>query len=214
MSTVFSVDVRPLTKGFSDLKRKQLPYATALALTATAGHIGVAWQDEMLDVLDRPTPFTLKSVGVRGARKTRLIASVFVKDIASEYLAPYVFGGLHSLGKKKGLLTPIGVPVNAYGNLPRNKLAQLKNRSGVHVGAVKLRSGQVVNGVWKRPTNAARRRAGRQGGSAALKLLIRFDDPQPVTQHLDFRGRAEAAIRAHFVPEFSRALAKALATAK
>lgn len=215
MDVEYAVDLKALTKGFDDVFKRQLPYATSLALTATAGHVGIGWQDEMRAVLDRPTPFTLGSVAVQPARKTTLIARVYVKDIAANYLEPFVDGGVHYLGQKKGLLTPKNVPLNAYGNLTRNKLAQLKARNNVVVGPVKLRSGQVVNGVWQRPTASARRRLakGKEGG-APLKLLIRFSDPQQVTQRLDFAGRAEAAVRTHFASEFAKAWAHALATAK
>lgn len=216
MDVAFRVDTSGVKAGLDDFAKKQLPFATALALTSTAGYVGQGWQDEMRDVLDRPTPFTVGAVAVIPARKTTLIATVYIKAVAAEYLAPFVFGGVHFLGQKRGLLTPKAVPLNAYGNLSRNKLAQLKNRKNVHIGAVRLRSGQVVNGVWQRGTPAARKRLARAGGDGGgtLKLLIRFSDPQRVTQRLDFAGRAEIAVRTHFVEELGKGLARAMASAK
>lgn len=216
MDVAFRVDTRGVKAGLDDFAKKQLPFATALALTSTAGYVGEAWQDEMRDVLDRPTPFTLGAVAIRPAHKTRLIATVFIRPVAAQYLEPFVEGGVHFLGKKRGLLTPKAVPLNAYGNLSRNKLAQLKARKNVHIGAVRLRSGQVVNGVWQRSTKATRKRLAKAGGDGGgtLKLLIRFSDPQRVTQRLDFAGRAEIAVRTHFVNELGKGLARALASAK
>lgn len=208
-------DLRPdlsnLGKGLDEVQRKQLPYALSLALTATAGHVGEGWQDEMRSGLDRPTPFTINSVGIVPARKTRLIATVYIKDIAANYLAPFVDGGPHFLGGKKGLLTPKNVALNAYGNLTKGKIAQLKAKSNVYVGALKLRSGQVVNGVWQRPKAKGR---SKSAGPAHVKLLVRFSDPQDVTQRIPFQARAEAEFVNYFVAEFGDAFAHAMATSR
>jgi len=223
MQIVIKTDLRAFTKGMRDIAKRQLPFAMAQALTATAGRAGLEWQDEMRQRLDRPTPFTINAVAVRGARKSNLTATVYIKDIASQYLEPFIAGGPHFLGGKQGLLTPKAVPLNAYGNLSRGKLAALKAKPGVFVGPVTLKDGQVINGVWQRPVpkgaNTVRRRGaaaapGALQGARTLKLLIRFSDPKPVTQHLDFQGRAEAAVRKHFEAEFAKAFAKAMASAK
>lgn len=236
MTLEFRLDLSGYRKDMDAIVRKQLPFAQAQALTMTAGHVGLAWQDEMKGELDRPTPFTLNAVAVRPARKSNLTATVYVKDIAATYLEPFVDGGPHALGSKKGLLTPKNVALNAYGNLTRNKLATLKGKGNVFVGAVKFKSGEAVNGVWQRGARGSRR--GRMGGlrpggygtkgshnlkhnramglSAAttLKLLIRFSDPLPVTQRLDFRGRADVTVRDEYAAAFAKALANALATAR
>lgn len=207
MELAARVDLPLLRKGLKDVQRKQIPFATSLALTSTAGHAAVGWQDEMRAVLDRPTPFTLGAVAVRPARKTRLIATVYLKDVAAAYLEPYLEGGPHFLGGKRGLLTPKNVPLNAYGNLTRGKLAQLKGRQGVYLGGVKLRSGQVVHGAWQRL-------GGRAKGGHHLKLLIRFSDPLAVTQRLDFVEPTKRAIAEHFNDEFAKAFNHAMATAR
>lgn len=233
MEIVLKTDLRAFQRGMDDVAKRQLPFAIAQALTATAGHAGLAWQKEMQTELDRPTPFTVNSVGVMGARKSNLTARVFIRQVASQYLTPFVEGGPHFLGAKKGLLTPKAVPLNAYGNLSKRKIAQLKAKGNVFAGPVRLKSGQVVSGVWQRPDRGYRRdriEYGTKGSHhikhneaqglvghnnrTTLKLLVRFTDPLPVTQRLDFQGRAEAAVRAHFEPEFAKAFALAQATAK
>lgn len=234
MQIEIKTDLKAWSKSMSDIQKKQLPFAIATALTATAGRAGLDWQDEMRKRLDRPTPFTVNSVAVKPARKSNLVATVLVKDIASNYLEPFVDGGPHFLGGKRGLLTPKNVPLNAYGNLSKGKLAALKARQGVFIGPVTFKNGQTINGVWQRGQVGTRRgrllRAGKYGTKGAnnlksnaakgltalttLKLLIRFNDPQPVKQRLDFQGRAEAAVRKHFEAEFAKAFTHALATAK
>lgn len=213
MQPEFRVDVSQLSKGLNEVARKQLPFAMSLALTATAGELGLHWQDEIESELDNPTPFTVKSPAVRPARKSNLTATVYIRDVAAQYLAPFLDGGPHFLGGKRGLLTPKNVAVNQYGNLTRNKLATLKGKSGVYVGKVRLKNGEMISGVWQRPSAAAVRRASKDK-PAGIKLLIRFSDPLPVKQHLRFYERAAQMVPKAFANYFAEALDHALATAK
>lgn len=207
MEAQLKVDLSGLTKGMNEVQRKQLPFAMAMTLTEVAGHVGLGWQDEMKAGLDRPTPFTLNAVAVMPARKTRLISTVLIKDIAAEYLAPFVDGGVHALGRKRAILAPKNVGLNQYGNLPRTKVATLKGKPGVYVGPLKLRSGAVVSGVWQRPT-------AKRNGPTHLKLLVRFADPLPVEQHLPLKERALTDVARAFGPAFAKNFNHAMATAR
>ncbi|MDA5503284.1 hypothetical protein PGS44_17235, partial [Yersinia ruckeri] len=80
--------------------KKQIPFAAAQALTSVARQIAAAQKVGMQRNLDNPTPFTVNSVGSFGARKDRLQARVFVRDIAAGYLEPFEFGGVHKLNGK------------------------------------------------------------------------------------------------------------------
>ncbi len=218
-------DVKRIERELSRLAYRQAPFAAALALTELARLVQQEEVKAMTEVLDRPTPFTLRSVGMRGARKDDLEARVFVKDIAAAYLEPFEFGGVHSLGAKRALLVPKQIGVNQYGNLPRGTLARLKGRSNIFIGSVTFKqSGQTVSGVWQRPVNGGRRGGGsgtkgntqnQIGGSrTGLKLLIRFEDPQPVHQRLEYRERAKRVVAANFNRVFGQALRRAIATGK
>ncbi|HGJ5864071.1 MAG TPA: hypothetical protein ACHBX2_07850, partial [Arsenophonus nasoniae] len=68
--------------------RKQIPFATAQAMTKVVRKIEQAQKVALQRQLENPTPFTLKSVGSKGARKDDLHAKVFVRDIAASYLEP------------------------------------------------------------------------------------------------------------------------------
>lgn len=199
-------DVKRIERTLSDLAYKQMPFATAKALTALAKIVQVGEQQAIGSVFDRPTPFTVNSVGVRAARKDNLEALVFVKDIAAAYLAPYEFGGSNKLNSR-ALLMPVNTPLNQYGNLAKTKLAQLKAKGNVFVGKVKGKGGEEINGVWQRVKAA-------KGKPAGVKLLIRFADAHPATQHLDYRKRAELLVRSNFNREMGIALARAIATAR
>ncbi|MDR5813332.1 hypothetical protein QCE62_06965 [Caballeronia sp. LZ033] len=213
-----------MSRAFNDLERKQLPFATATALTSLAKLVRDEEVDNLAHTFASPTPFTLRSVGVTAARKATMQSTVYVKDIAAAYLQPYEFGGVHKLNGR-ALLNPKNTRLNQYGNLPRNTLARLKSQSDVVVGSVTFKSsGETVSGVWSRPPKeqqVATKRAGRRGknGNLAvkrggLKLLIRFGDALPVHEHLDYRARAAAIINKNFDREFSIALRKAMTTAR
>jgi hypothetical protein len=188
-----------------------MPFATAQALTAVAREVKEAEKAALPSIFEKPTPFTMNSLGVIPARKENPVAQVFIKDIAAAYLAPYEFGGKNKLNSK-ALLKPIQQPVNQYGNLPRTKLSQLKGQAakgkrGIFLGKVKGKNGQEIDGVWQRIPAA-------KGQASHLKLLIRFTDAHEARQHMDWFNRAEQIVRRSYSREFGKALAKALATAK
>lgn len=200
------VDAKAIERSLSDFAYKQMPFATAQALTSLAKIVKGGEQEAMKSVFDRPTPFTVNSVGVIPARKDSLQALVFVKDIAAAYLKPYEEGGTNKLNSR-ALLRPANAPLNQYGNLAKTKLAQLKAKGNVFVGKVRGKGGQEINGVWQRIP-------ARGGKPASVKLLIKFEDAHPVTQHLDYRSRAEQLVRSNFNREMGKALAKAVASSR
>lgn len=213
-------DFDGIARTLNDAQRKQLPFAVATTLTALANIVRDDERDNMFRTFVSPTPFTLNSIGVIPARKTRQVATVFVKDIAAAYLMPYEFGGVHKLAGR-ALLNPKDIPLNQYGQLPRGTLAKLKNDPNVFIGSITFRkSGDTVSGVWQRPPLAQQKATrGRKKGVPApaqvgLKLLIRFGEALPVREHLDFRKRANAIVRRHFQTEFRKALAYAMSTAR
>lgn len=228
MAVAFAIDVsadlKALTKSLSLLERQQLPFAISQALTAVAKIAQAEEKAAMPEVFDRPTPFTVNSVAVKGARKSDLEARVFIKDIAAAYLEPYEFGGNHKLiGRGKTWLNPKDrTLLNQYGNLNKSAMQRLEARPDVFVGTIKTKSGEQIGGVWQRPQNAkVIKRSGKRGVAVRganttghLRLLIRFGDAMPVRRHLEFGERALESVDANFAREFDKAMAKAVATAK
>lgn len=216
-------DFAKLSRSLSDIARKQIPFATAQALTAVARNVQAAEKEAIRNTFDNPTPFTVNSVGVRGATKATMTAVVFVKDIAAAYLEPFETGGAHKLNSR-ALLNPKGVNLNQYGNMPRGALARYRGRKDVFVGAVTFRkSGQTVSGVWQRPDYGQRRDGGKgtkgalkdaHGVKSGLKLLVRFGDALPVKERLGYRERAQRIIERTWNKEFGRALGRAMGSAR
>ncbi|UAN61552.1 hypothetical protein [Serratia sp. JSRIV006] len=211
--------IKELSAQLKNIK-KQVPFATAQALTSVARKIEAAEKVAFQRHLDNPTPFTVNSVRSFGARKNSLTAKVFVMDTAASYLEPFEFGGQHKLNSQ-ALLNPKNIKLNKYGNLTRNKMTQLKAKPDVFVGAV-----GGANGVWQR-TKAKKGKKGkkRRKRSAngtrqprmkmpAPKLLIQFGDALSVKPTLGYFDRAQAMASALMPTELSRAMAEAMRTAK
>lgn len=205
--------------------RKQIPFATAQALTSVARKIEAAEKTAFKRHLENPTPFTVNSVRSSGAKKSNLKAKVFVMDTAASYLEPFEFGGQHKLNSQ-ALLNPKNIKLNKYGNLPRNKITQLKAKPDVFIGELSTRYGSGVNGVWqrkkalkgkkgkkrlKRSANGTRRERQKQ---RPPKLLIRFGNALEVKEHLGYFDRANRMAAALMPLALSQAITEAMRTAK
>lgn len=199
--------------------KKQIPFAMAQAMTSVVRQIESAQKTAFQRHLENPTPFTVNSVKSVGAKKTNLVAKVFVMKTAASYLEPFEFGGEHKLNGK-ALLNPKNIKLNKYGNLTHNKMAQLKAKPNVFIGDV-----DGTNGVWQRTKakiskKGKKRRKRSVNGSRqsrvkmpAPKLLIRFGDALPVNPTLGYFERANEMASALMPGELSRAIAMALKTA-
>ncbi|MDE1478623.1 hypothetical protein KKJ01_10380 [Xenorhabdus bovienii] len=200
--------------------RKQIPFAMAQALTSVARDIEKAQKVALERRLENPTAFTVKSVRSQGARKDNLTAKVFVMPTAASYLEPFEVGGVHKLNGA-ALLNPKNVKLNKHGNLPRNKLSQLKGKQDTFIGEL-----DGVNGVWqrkkakkvkkgkkrlKRSSNGTRRERPKQ---RPPKLLIRFGDALPVDPVLGYQERAQQMAQSLMPAAINQALDEAIRTAK
>ena len=222
---MFTLDVRKamggLTRDLAAFERSQIPFAAAQMLTATARDVAAAETKALSTTFKNPTPFTLRAFGVVGARKSNLTARVFAKDIQAAYLDPYEGGGLQVLNGKHAILTPRDLATNQYGNIPRGKLQSLKGRPDIFIGEVKTKAG-IVGGVWQRVnvTRTGGVKRGKHQGRAyhpvagRLKLLVQFTKPAQVTHELGYQSRAAAVVDRSLRPNWDRALAAALASAR
>lgn len=127
-------------------RREQMPFAIALALTKTAGLVKDAERKEMIDVFDKPTPWTLNSVGTKPATKEDLSSIIFLKDRSGvstgtpsdEYLSPQIKGGDRALKPFEYAFRSVGVlpsshfmvpgqgaKLDQYGNMARGQIVQI-----------------------------------------------------------------------------------------
>lgn len=209
-------NVDQATKSLTELQERQVPYAAARTVNDLAKLAQEAEKKAMPSVFDKPTPFTVNSVGVTLAKKAMPVASVFVKDKAAQYLSPFEFGGKQFLGGKPADLVPVNAAPNSYGNLPRGKIQQLLARPDCFQGMV-----HGVYGVWQRPAPAqaapvkGRRRADKLANTTGkLRLLVAYRAPALTKKRLNFGARGQQIVAANVDAVFDANLRKALATAR
>ena len=128
-------NVREVSRWLDDVQKKQLPFATVLAMTLTAREVRTEEIVVMNRVFNNPTPYALNALKVTPATKKSMVASVEFKEFkgkgtpAKRFLNPEVHGGLRSRKSHERQLAPFmagkrytapakGYPLNAYGNVP------------------------------------------------------------------------------------------------
>ncbi|SHJ68737.1 hypothetical protein SAMN02745194_03121 [Roseomonas rosea] len=199
-------DFEPVTRGLDDLAKRQVPFATARALTSVAQTAAVANRRALPSVFDRPTPFTMNAFGVQAARKGKPVARVFVKDKQAEYLKLQETGGTRQpersrqggTGKGQAIVIPRAIKRNAFGNMARGALASVKRRKDTFIGKTPGGTG----GFFRRMAD---------GALQPLAIFVRAAKYKP---RLGFQARTAKVVRTASLPAFREALAKAIATAR
>ncbi|MFP4895807.1 hypothetical protein [Paraburkholderia sp. EG304] len=215
----FKAKVDAVSLKLDNLARRQLPFAESRTVTELAKLAAQAEKKTIPEVFESPTPFTVNSVAVQGAKRGLPIARVYVRAAAAQYLAPYEYGGVQFLGQKPADLVPVGAAVNQYGNLPRGLIRRYLNRPDVFIGAVRTKGGELY-GVWQRAATSQPgkiRRAPRglaPNTTGKLKLLVAFHAPVETKKRLEFSARGQSVVLANFDRVFGRELGKAIATAR
>jgi hypothetical protein len=176
-------------------QQKQVVYATAVALTRTAQDAARDVEKELPQVLDRPKPFTVKSIAWKSASKATLTSEVYIRPAAAAYLAPLITGG-KVLPKKRALLEPGTIKLDQYGNIPRNAITRLRARKDVFSGQVRG-----IAGLWQRTKRG-------------LKLLVRYEPAFQKRKQFPFADMVRRSVQRNWQRNFERELSKAMATAR
>jgi hypothetical protein len=150
------VDLRDAERYLTGLRKDQIPFATAYALTQTAKQAQKNIVDTMQRVFDRPKPYTLNGTYVKPATKRDLTAIVKLKDgyfgespntkkgTADQYLRAEVQGGQRrNTAFEKALIfngvMPPGyfaiptkfAPKDPYGNVPPGFYTRVISQLGI-----------------------------------------------------------------------------------
>jgi hypothetical protein len=177
-----TIDIKGLAQVQDQIKefsQRRLNAAIATGLTRTAIDVRDAVQVDMRQSLDRPTPYTLRSLFVLPAKADRLSAETYFKSNtggsdtpATKYLLPQVDGGSSRTVKRferalqaKGAMPAgwhavpgVGARMDAFGNISRGQLVQILSQLGTELTAGFSRT--ISRDPRKRI--AAQRRAGGQ----------------------------------------------------
>lgn len=135
-------DIKEATRWLNDIQRKQIPFATSVAINNTAKDVQDALAGETR-VFDRPKPLTKKGTFLQRSTKANLTAVVGLKQRqyggpVNEYLQAEVDGGRRADKRSEILLQRAGIlPVgyqtrpgsgarlDSYGNMSRGQIVQI-----------------------------------------------------------------------------------------
>lgn len=205
-----------------DAVGRQMPFVIAKALTNTAQDVQRALRDAMLRQFDRPTPYTVGTIGADGrirngatyvkpATKQTLQAEVRLKDEAfkgtpaNKYLAPEVLGGPRNIKRVERLLSSKGIlpqgmsivpasgaQLDGFGNPSRGQYSKILAQLGANLDQ------------YQNESKASRKRAAsrRRKGAAPVG---RYFVPGPKDKQLEpgiwqrFGFKAGSAVKPIFL---------------
>lgn len=226
-----------------EVNRRQLPFAIQTGLNALAERIRRGERDVMRQRFDRPTPYTLDSLYIRYATKSRLAAEVRIKDEAFKaapaalWLNSEIVGGGRNKKRSERMLankglgrywTPAsGAVLDGYGNVGRgfiikmltalkahSEVGYVANRSKSKRSQRKARNFDIFIGSPNgEPAGVWQRVSGGFGAGLKPLMWIHHEAPQ-YRVRFPFEKVAANIYRAHAPTEFERAVRHALATAR
>jgi hypothetical protein len=208
---------------FTKNYRKQLPFASSVAINNTAFDVKTALGKGTLGAFDKPTNFTQKAFLVKKSKKTALVSHIFAKDKASKYLRYGVkggvrlpkgfelyFGGLKNDGtippKSFFIPTPL-VKTDKHGNVTRITLKKITKgisgnpRGGFFIGTPAHNQGKPP-GIYRRSRKQL------------FPYFIASTNKPNYQSIFNIEQIAGKVVQRRFDQHFDKAMSKAIATAK
>ncbi len=204
-------DTKRVKRFLSNVQKKQIPFATARAITQT---LNVAKKDVLKQLdkdIDRPVPFTRRGFRVDGANKQTLTGRLFILPKQHEYLRFQIFGGVR---KPKGVALalrpakpgPGRIRLNRFGNIPPGQMA----RAQLAKGAFSATIGGVA-GIWKAPTKT---KSGKLRKGSRMQLLLAYERQAVYRPRYRFFERGQNSIRVNWPRIFEKSFRDAIRTAR
>jgi hypothetical protein len=222
-----SVDTRQVQAALTKAA-KQLPYAMAQAINATARQAAADVNKAMPSTFAHANRFTQMAVGTPTlATKASLSATVAIKPLQAQYLGLEIAGGTrtpasNTRSQSQALVLPgKGTAPLAYGAVKRiaqQAAADRARRQAVAAGT--RRRGKLTGsdaGVFEMSGHGPFGGAGgffRRLPGHHITRLISFEATASYKPKFDFKGQVLASVMGNFPGAFERELAKALATAR
>lgn len=205
---------------FINNNKKQLPFATSLALNDTGFDMRNAFNKGTLSVFNAPTSFTQKAFLTTKSKKRNLIVHVFAKDKAGSDAARYLrfgvqggarppkgfekyFSGLKNDGTLGSYFIPSNVKRDGFGNVTRATLKKISS---------KVSSNKAFIGT---PRNSSRP-AGiyERDGDKLITRFVSVNNRPTYTGRFNLQTIGDKVIRRRFEQHFNKAMTKAIATAR
>ena len=197
-------NIKEVTKWTTDAQKKQIPFATAMAINKTLGigkgnrmkGLDRTMQKQMNQKLDRPMARTTKAFYRIPAKKMSLTGTLGFVDWANNFMIYQVEGGVRSTGKN------IPVPF-----VPNARLNKFGNITGKRTGLIKKKN-QFFGSFGKAEGVFERQR------DNSVKLITAFEQSVTYEPKLPFYKIARKYSNAVIDKNFAFAFDKALRTAK
>ena len=188
-------NVKEFTRGLDRVQKKQVPFATARALTWTA-------QDAQKEIIIKiPSIFNITKkwylkqqptgIKITPAKKLRLIASVYTNAYFAKLQE---FGGTKRPRKGKNLLIPTD-------RVPKSR----RKSGGAGIMLKQKKTFSTRSGVYRRKGPKKR---------SVVELLFWRSRDADIKPRFGFRRMAHDIAKRRFARNFKRSLSKALATAR
>lgn len=192
-------DLRKAERFLLVMEKRQIPFATSLALNRTAEAIQRLEKRKIVQDLDRPTPQVVKSIRVQRSHKRRLTAAVFILPAISRFLRYQIHGGTRPpRGHTEAV--PVKLGLNKYGNIAgrrQGKLKKLLAKPDTFSGTI-----NGVSGIWQRGRGRMRNKR--------VKLLVAYETVTRYRPRFPFYRYAEDAARRAWPRQFVRAFRRAI----
>ena len=202
--------------------RKQLPFASSVALNNTGFDIRQALNKGTLGAFDKPTTFTQKAFLTTKSKKTNLVVHVFAKDKEGSDAARYLrfgvqggarppkgferyFSGLPNDGTTARYFMPTRqTKRDGKGNITRPTLKKLSTRVTNNTAFIGTpRNSTRPPGLYVREKN-----------NKLLAKFITTSSKPTYTGRFNIEAIAGKVVQRRFNQHFDKAMSKAIATAK
>jgi len=207
---------------FTKNYRKQLPFASSVALNSTGFDIRQALNKGTIGAFDKPTTFTQKAFLTTKSKKTNLVVHVFAKDKEGSDAARYL-----RFGVQGGARPPKGFE-RYFAGLPNDRTIdryfmptrQIKRdgKGNITRATLKKLSTRVTDGTAfiGTPRNSTRPPGlyVREKNNKLLAKFITTNSKPTYTGRFNIEAIAGKVVQRRFNQHFDKAMSKAIATAK
>ena len=126
MQIKISSNVKEVSLWTKTVHKKQIPFATAMAINDTLRGLKKEMAKQTVKKLHRPTKTTQNGFLFSRASKRKLVGRLFLKDFVEKYLRFQIDGGIRSPGHKFAVPTK-NSKLNKFGNIVGKRTGLIKN---------------------------------------------------------------------------------------
>ena len=122
-------NIKEITKWTTNAQKKQIPFATSVAINNTLFQLKAEQAKQMDKKLDRPTPFTKRGFFINKAKKNMLVGVLLMKDIVANYMQFQIEGGTRTTGKQIPVPFKPNARLNKFGNIIGKRTGLIKKNT-------------------------------------------------------------------------------------